>query len=60
MEIYFELYGPIYNMPSKNYPFESYMMVHLPPWPIAKVCKNFGGLPSADKKIDASDDFTPR
>lgn len=36
------------------------MMIHLPSWPINKVCKNFAGLPLADKKIDASDDLSPR
>ena len=35
-------------------------MVHLPPWPITKVCKQFAGIPSSDKRIDASDDLTPR
>lgn len=44
--IYYELYGPIYNAPSKNYPFESYMMDQLPPWPIKKACSHFVNIPS--------------
>ena len=36
------------------------MMVNLPPWPIPKICKHFSNLPPADKRIDASDDLTPR
>lgn len=50
MKLYHELFSPIYNIPSKNYPFESNMMTRLPPYPLKKACEmmqqksSFSGL----------------
>jgi len=50
MKIFHELYSPIINMPSKNYPFHSNMMSELPPWPIKKVCSSFAQIEQHNAK----------
>jgi hypothetical protein len=43
-KIYTELYMPLVSLPSKNYPFESNMMDHLPAKPLEKSCAFFSNI----------------